>query len=57
MPNYMEMYKILFRSQTKAITLLQEAQQKTEEIYISEPPKILLLKSDTPKDDKSDNKE
>ena len=44
--DYSEMYKILYRSITQAITILQEAQQATEEIYISsEEPvlKILLL--------------
>ena len=44
MPDYKEMYLTLFRSITKAITILQEAQQQTEETYISEqPPDIKLL--------------
>jgi len=36
MPNYKEMYRALFRETTKAIDILQSAQQKTEEIYISD---------------------
>ena len=35
MPDYAEMYRVLFRAQTKAIELLQKAQQETEEMYIS----------------------
>jgi len=35
MPDYKRMYQTLFRAATKAITLLQEAQQATEEMYIS----------------------
>jgi len=35
MPDYEEMYKVLFRSMTQAITILQEAQQYAEKIYIS----------------------
>ena len=35
MPDYEEMYKILFRSMTQAITILQEAQRDAEKIYIS----------------------
>ena len=34
MPDYAEMYKTLFNAMTKAITILQEAQQQAEEIYI-----------------------
>lgn len=44
MPDYKEMYLNLFRAQTRAITILQEAQQLTEEIYIqSEPADIRLI--------------
>ena len=35
MPDYKEMYLTLFRAMTKSIDILQEAQQKTEEMYIS----------------------
>ena len=35
MNNYKEMYLILFNAITDAIKILQEAQQKVEEIYIS----------------------
>lgn len=34
MPDYKKMYCKLFGAVTKAITILQEAQQETEEIYI-----------------------
>lgn len=34
LPDYKEMYETLFRAVTKAITILQQAQQKTEELYI-----------------------
>lgn len=35
MPDYAEMYRALYRSQTKAIEILQKAQQATEDMYIS----------------------
>ena len=37
MPDYAAMYKRLFNSQTDAITLLQEAQRETEEMFITAP--------------------
>jgi hypothetical protein len=44
MPNYEAMYKTLFQAQTKAIEILQESQQDTEEMYITAPaPDIRLL--------------
>jgi len=44
MPDYKEMYIALFRSITKAVTILQEAQQQTEEMYISEQqPDVRVL--------------
>lgn len=36
MPNYKEMYLLLFRETTKAISALQRAQQRAEELYLSE---------------------
>lgn len=35
MADYKSMYAVLFNDVTTAIELLQQAQQKTEEIYIS----------------------
>lgn len=35
MADYREMYRKLFQATTKAIDLLQVAQQETEELYIS----------------------
>ena len=44
MPDYTEMYKKLFHSQIKAMQVLQQAQQETEEMYISdEGPELILL--------------
>lgn len=55
MPDYKEMYAKLFRAQTKAITILQEAQQLTEEIYIqSEPADIRLITDVAEADNKTD---
>ena len=52
MPDYAQMYQRLFRSQTKAIAILQEAQQATEEMYISSPdPQIKILKPDNSDDE------
>ena len=56
MPDYAEMYKKLFRSQTKAIQILQQAQQETEELYISdEGPDLTVLQPQENKD--NSNKE
>ena len=50
MVDYKEMYAKLFRSQTRAIHILQEAQQETEGMFIeAEPANIILLKK--PEDD------
>ena len=64
MADYKRMYLTLFRTQTKAIELLQEAQQTTEDIYVeTEPdgPKLLtLFKNDdkpVPESDDSGPKE
>jgi len=44
MPKYDEMYHVIFRACTKAIDILQTAQQETEEIYISSPePSLTIL--------------
>lgn len=49
MPDYAEMYKRLFRSQTKAIDILQQAQRDTEDMYIeSETPNIRVLERKEP---------
>ena len=48
MANYKEMYTTLFRETTKAIEILQRAQQDAEEMYIAAPePDIRML--DVPK--------
>lgn len=46
MPDYKEMYITLFKETTKAISILQTAQQRTEEIYISDDTEnnLILLK-------------
>lgn len=38
MPDYKEMYRILFNAMTEAIFILQEAQLKCEELYIEAEP-------------------
>lgn len=43
MPDYQSMYAILFRAMSKAITTMQEAQQQTEEIYISNDEPIIKI--------------
>lgn len=46
MPDYKEMYKMLFQAQTRAIEILQGAQQATEEMYMnSKESEIVLLHS------------
>ena len=56
MPDYAKLYATLFRSQTKAINILVEAQQETENMYIeSEPPDIRVLH--TERDGKDDEKD
>lgn len=57
MPDFKSMYIKLFQSQTKAIHLLQEAQQATEDMFIeAKEPDIILLSAlkadtDTPEDE------
>lgn len=53
MPDYKEMYLTLFKETTKAISILQSAQQKTEEIYISDDTEdnLIVLKSDKDRTD------
>ena len=63
MPDFKAMYVELFQSQTKAISILQKAQQTTEDMYIeSEPAGITLfptlfpsLRTDVMPDDDTDN--
>lgn len=43
MPDYEKMYHNLFNAMTNAITLLQEAQKDTEEVYINSNPTVLEL--------------
>lgn len=43
MPDYKEMYHILFHEMTKAISVLQNVQQKTEEMYIGDDPADSLI--------------
>nr|WP_319489702.1 hypothetical protein [uncultured Caproiciproducens sp.] len=47
MPNYKEMYYSLFGDVTRAIGQLQEAQRKTEELYIlSEEIPIAIMQKE-----------
>lgn len=44
MPDYDAMYKMLFNAMTEAISILQDAQKTTEEMYISsKPPDIKVI--------------
>ena len=55
--NYKEMYLHLFRSQTKAISLLQEAQRHTENMYIEAddtPIKLLPVSKNEENDQSSE---
>jgi len=49
MPNYKEMYYTLFRAQRDAILILQEAHQKTEEMFLSAdvPDHLRILRSES----------
>ena len=54
MIDYKEMYLTLFRSATQAISLLQEAQRKTEGLYMSaEPADIRVINLYNPDLDES----
>lgn len=47
MADYREMYIKLFQETTRAILILQKAQQDCEELYISSPePELILLPED-----------
>lgn len=53
MADYKKMYDSLFNDVTNAISLLQRAQQKTEELFISGDDGVVLeLKRDSESDDK-----
>lgn len=54
MPNYAKMYRHLFNSQTDAVKILQKAQQKTEEMYISAPETDIRL-LDSSENDKGES--
>ncbi len=58
MANYKEMYVQLFKETTKAIELLQKAQQQCEELYLnSEETEIFSLCNErAEKSEKSDTK-
>ena len=52
MADYRKMYDSLFNDVTDAITLLQRAQQKTEEIFLSGDDVVLDLPQKPEPDDK-----
>ena len=53
MPDYAAMYLALFRSQTKAIEILQKAQRQTEEMYISAPVTDIRILDTKQEDEKN----
>ena len=52
MPNYKEMYYTLCRAQRDAILILQEAHQKTEEMFLSAdvPDHLRVIRSESPQE-------
>jgi len=48
MPDYKKMYTALFNAQTDAIRILQNAQLKTEEMYIDSPDPEIIMMPDEP---------
>ena len=56
MEDYKSMYYKLFHSTTEAIAVLQNAQKKTEEMFMNQnEPKLTLIESETQKDDDKDD--
>ena len=49
MPDYQKMYHLLFNDVTDAITRLQQAQQKTEQIYVEDAAPTINIAKDGPK--------
>ena len=49
MPDYKKMYCSLFNDVTVAITKLQQAQQKTEQIYVEDAEPAINIAKDGPK--------
>ena len=43
MPDYKTMYLHLFQETTKAIEVLQKAQQQCEEMYVNEDRKTIII--------------
>jgi len=56
MADYAEMYKKLFQSQTKAIQILQKAQQDTEEMFMTAPDNNVTVLENKKPDKKSPEK-
>ena len=59
MPDYKEMHFTLFRATTKAITALQEAQQKTEQMYMDDDTEnnLILLYPDKTEEENGESTE
>ena len=49
MPDYKKMYYSLFNDVTAAITALQQAQQKTEQLYVEDAEPVINIAKDGPK--------
>jgi len=50
MPDWKEMYLTLMRDTEKAIRILEESQQKCEELYLQDEPPTLVILNDTKKE-------
>ncbi|WP_104371938.1 hypothetical protein [Desulfocucumis palustris] len=57
-PDYKEMYEILFSETTKVISALQKAQQRTEEMYIADDTadNLIVISPDNDNDKIDENK-
>ena len=53
MPNFREMYFVLFNELTRTIAALQKAQQQTEKMYITDDSadQLIVIGPDTQKND------
>lgn len=58
MPDYAKLYHRIFNSVTDAIVILQNAQQETEELFVSSPaPDIRVLETKSPDEDDTPKKD
>lgn len=56
MPDYKEMYVVLFRASEQAINILIDAQQACEELYVADTDPVLKALAPSVKNEKSVDK-